>query len=74
MDVKTTFLNGNLTEKAYVTQSEGFTFRDNNKVCKLQRLNWNIQFDKTVKEFGFSQNLDESCVYKKVLMALQSFS
>ena len=26
---------------------------------------WNIQFDETIKEFGFSQNLDEPCVYKK---------
>ena len=26
---------------------------------------WNIRFDETIKEFGFSQNLDEPCVYKK---------
>ena len=27
---------------------------------------WNIQFDETIKEFGFSQNRDEACVCKKV--------
>ena len=45
-----------------------------NKVCKLQRSiyglkqasrSWNIRFDKTIKEFGFSQNEDEPCVYMK---------
>ena len=26
---------------------------------------WNIRFDQAVKSFGFTQNLDEPCVYKK---------
>ena len=26
---------------------------------------WNIRFDETIKDFCFSQNLDEPCVYKK---------
>ena len=75
MDVKTIFLNGNLYEDVYMTQSEGFTSKDGNKICKLQKSihglkqasrSWNIQFDEIVKEFGFSQNLDKACVYKKV--------
>ena len=37
MDVKTTFLNGNLTEDVYMTQLEGFISNDGSKVCKLQR-------------------------------------
>ena len=74
MDVKTVFLNGNLTEEVYMTQPEGFTSGSGSKVCKLQRSiyglkqtfrSWNIRFDETIKEFGFSQNLDEPCVYKK---------
>ena len=36
MDVKTAFLNGNLAEDVYMTQLEGFTSKDGNKVCKLQ--------------------------------------
>ena len=74
MDVKTAFLNGNLQEDVYMTQPEGFTSKDQTKVCKLNRSiyglkqasrSWNIRFDETIKEFGFSQNLDEACVYKK---------
>ena len=76
MDVKTTFLNGNLLEDVYMTQPEGFVNPKNcGKVCKLQRSiyglkqaswSWNLHFDKTIKEFGFIKNEDESCVYKKV--------
>ena len=71
MDVKTAFLNGNLSEEVYMTQPEGFTSKDNTQVCKLQRSiyglkqasrSWNIRFDETIKEFGFSQNEDEPCV------------
>ena len=53
---------------------EGFT-SDGNLVCKLQRSIygikqasriWNIRFDEIIKEYGFSQNQDKACVYKKV--------
>ena len=37
MDVKTTFLNGNLTDEVYMTQPKGFTSESGSKVCKLQR-------------------------------------
>ena len=75
MDVKTTFLNGNLSKDVYMTSSEGFTSKDGSNVCKLQKSiygwkqacrSWNIRFDETIKEFGFSQNPNEACVYKKV--------
>lgn len=73
MHVKIAFLNGNLVEKAYMTQPDGFTFTYSNKVCKLQisiyglkqvSRSLNIHFDETVKDFDFSQNLDEPCVYE----------
>ncbi|KAJ8770575.1 hypothetical protein K2173_018066 [Erythroxylum novogranatense] len=76
MDVKTTFLNGNLQEDMYMTQPEDFESKEfPDQVCKLQRsiygLNqasrsWNIRFDETIKKFGFIKNVDEPCVYKKV--------
>ncbi|MCR2847927.1 hypothetical protein KN825_15195, partial [Weizmannia coagulans] len=75
MDVKTTFLNGNLLEDVYMTQPEGFVqSKDSNKVCKLQRSiyglkqasrSWNLRFDESVKEFGYIKNEDEPYVYKK---------
>ena len=37
MDVKTAFLNGNLTEEMYMTQPKGFISENGSKVCKLQR-------------------------------------
>ena len=80
MDVKTTFLNGNLLEDVHMKQPEGFVYpRNPNKICKLQRSiyrlkqasrSWNLRFDETVKEFGFLKNEDEPCVYKKASGAL----
>ena len=35
MDVKTAFLNGNLSKEVHMTQLEGFISRDGSKVCKL---------------------------------------
>jgi hypothetical protein len=75
MDVKTTFLNGNLTEDVYMTQPEGFVDPTNaRKVCKLQKSiyglkqasrSWNLRFDEVVKGFDFIQSEEEPCAYKK---------
>jgi hypothetical protein len=35
MDVKTTFLNGDLDKKVYMEQSKGFVVNGKKKVCKL---------------------------------------
>ena len=77
MDVKITFLNGNLLEDVYMTQPEGFVDpQHTSRVCKLHRSiyglkqasqSWNLRFDDAIKQFGFIKNEDEPCVYKKVV-------
>jgi hypothetical protein len=76
MDVKTAFLNGNIEEELYMVQPEGFVSPENvGKVCKLQRSiyglkqasrSWNLRFDEVIKGFGFVQNVEETCIYKKM--------
>ena len=83
MDVKTAFLNGNLTEDVYMMQPEGFVDPNNaGKICKLQKSiyglkqasrSWNIHFDEVVKGFGFIKNEEEACVYKKKVGAMLHF-
>nr|GEV28831.1 hypothetical protein [Tanacetum cinerariifolium] len=73
IDVKTAFLNGYLDEDIYIVQPGGFIDpKHPKKVCKLQRSiyglkqrSWNKRFDEEIKKFGFTQNLDEPCVYQK---------
>ena len=75
MDVKTVFFNGNLEEEIDVMQPKGFIAKNQeHMVCKLKRSiyglkqesrSWNIRFDQAIKSFGFEQNLDEPCVYKR---------
>ncbi|RVW21621.1 Retrovirus-related Pol polyprotein from transposon TNT 1-94 [Vitis vinifera] len=76
MDVKTAFLNGDLSEEVYMSQPEGF--KENGKenmVCRLKRSiyglkqasrQWYLKFDKIVTSFGFIENKFDQCVYMKV--------
>ncbi|GJV11806.1 retrotransposon protein, putative, ty1-copia subclass [Tanacetum coccineum] len=75
MDIKTAFLNGYLDKDIYMVQPEGFVYSNHpRKVCKLQRSiyglkqasrSWNKRLDREIKRFGFAQNLNEPCVYRK---------
>ncbi|GJX22783.1 putative RNA-directed DNA polymerase [Tanacetum coccineum] len=75
MDVKTAFLNGRLNENVYMVKPEGFVNPKHHvHVCKLQRSiyglkqdsrSWNKRFDEEIKKYGFTQNTDEPCIYKR---------
>ncbi|KAL0456021.1 UNVERIFIED_CONTAM: Retrovirus-related Pol polyprotein from transposon TNT 1-94 [Sesamum latifolium] len=73
MDVKTTFLYGELEEEIYMNQPEGFVAHGNErKVCKLVKSlyglkqapkQWHEKFDKTILAFGFIVNENDKCIY-----------
>nr|GEV63886.1 zinc finger, CCHC-type [Tanacetum cinerariifolium] len=75
MDVKTSFLNGDLDEEVYMKQHEGFVMPGNkHKVCKLVKSlyglkqapkQWHQKFDEVVLSSGFLLNQSDKCVYSK---------
>nr|GEY25832.1 zinc finger, CCHC-type [Tanacetum cinerariifolium] len=75
MDVKTTFLNGELDEEVYMNQPQGFIMPGNeNKVCKLIKSlyglkqapkQWHQKFDKVGLSSGYLLNQADNCVYSK---------
>ncbi|GJY50122.1 zinc finger, CCHC-type containing protein [Tanacetum coccineum] len=75
MDVKTTFLNGDLEEEVYMNQPEGFVMPGKeHKVCKLVKSlyglkqppkQWHQKFDEVVLSNGFLLNQSDKCVYSK---------
>jgi len=75
MDVKTTFLNGDIDETIYIVQPENFVSGDpKNKVCKLKKSiyglkqasrQWYYKFHQVVVSFGFKTNIVEDCMYHR---------
>ncbi|GJU57861.1 zinc finger, CCHC-type containing protein [Tanacetum coccineum] len=75
MDVKITFLNGDLDEEVYMKQLGGFVMPGNeHKVCKLVKSlyglkqalkQWHQKFDEVVLSSGFLLNQSDKCVYRK---------
>ena len=75
MDVKTAFLNGELSEEIFMKQPEGFIEPGNEHlVCKLNRSiyglkqasrQWYLKFDSVISCFGFKENQVDNCVYMK---------
>jgi hypothetical protein len=69
MDVKTTFLNGELAEDVYMFQPEGFAEAGKEHlVCKLNKSiyglkqasrQWYLKFDQVVTSFGFNENASD---------------
>ncbi|RVW27457.1 Retrovirus-related Pol polyprotein from transposon TNT 1-94 [Vitis vinifera] len=76
MDVKTTFLNGELEEEVYMKQPEGFPSSDGEQlVCKLKKSiynlkqasrQWYLKFHNIIFSFGFVENVMDQCIYLKV--------
>ncbi|KAD4385441.1 hypothetical protein E3N88_25609 [Mikania micrantha] len=75
LDVKTTFLHGELNEEVFVNQPEGFERKgQERKVYKLTKAlyglkqaprAWNTKLDGVLKEYGFERCKLEQAVYKK---------
>nr|GEV64424.1 zinc finger, CCHC-type [Tanacetum cinerariifolium] len=75
MDIKTTFLNGDLEEEVYMKQPEGFIMPCNeHKMCKLVKSlyglkqapkQWHQKFNEVVLSSGFLLNQYDKCVYSK---------
>jgi hypothetical protein len=73
IDVKTTFLYGELDEKIYMEQLDGYKIpRQENKVCRLIKSlyglkqapkQWHEKFNTTLTSTGFTVNEVDKCVY-----------
>jgi hypothetical protein len=76
MDVKSTFLNGELEEKVYIEKPEGFQLSENTDyVCKLKKAvyglkqaprAWYSRLDKYLQQVGFRKGSAENNLYIKV--------
>jgi hypothetical protein len=76
MDVKSTFLNGELEEEVYIEQPEGFQLSENAYyVCKLKKAlyglkqaprAWYSRLDKYLQQAGFRKGSADNNLYIKV--------
>ena len=76
MDVKMTFLNGDLSEEVYTMHPKGFKESGmEHMVCRLERFiyglkqashQWYLKFDKVMTSFSFEENKFDQCIYMKV--------
>jgi hypothetical protein len=75
LDVKTTFLHGDLEEEIYMQQPQGYEVkRKENLVCRLKKSfnglkksprQWYLKFDMFMTEQGYSRCHSDRCVYFK---------
>jgi hypothetical protein len=75
MDVKSTFLNGELEEEVYTEQPEGFPLIDDKDiVCRLKKAlyglkqeprTWYARLDKHLTKLAFNKGMADSVLYWK---------
>jgi hypothetical protein len=75
MDVKTTFLNGDLLENIYMAQPKGFTVKGKEHMgCHMRKSiyglkqvsrQWYLKFDETIRSFCFKENEEDNYIYAK---------
>ena len=75
LDVKTTFLHGDLEEEIYMEQPEGYEVKGKEKlVCRLKKSlyglkkaprQWYLKFKKFMFEQGYNRCHSDHCVYLK---------
>jgi hypothetical protein len=75
MNVKMTFLNGDLYENIYIAQSKGFVVEGKENLgCRLKKSiyglkqasrQWYLKFDETIRKFGFKKDEEDNCIYAK---------
>jgi hypothetical protein len=77
MDVKTAFLNGEVEQKVYIEQPEGFVIHDKRShVCKLKKAlyglkqaprAWYGRIDSFLQSLGFSKSIADPNLYIKII-------
>ena len=77
IDVKITFLNGEIKEEVYVEQLDGFMIHEKEShVCRLKKalyglkqapLAWYVRIDAYLMSLGFSKSVADPNLYYKVV-------
>jgi len=75
LDVKTTFLHGDLEEEIYMQQPQGYEVKGKEKlVCRLKKSlyglkqaprQWHLKFDRFMSKQGYTRCHSGHCVYLK---------
>jgi hypothetical protein len=75
MDIKTSFLNGDLLENICMAQSKGFAVKGKKHMgCHLKKfiyglkqasMQWYLKFDETIRNFDFKENEEDNYIYAK---------
>jgi hypothetical protein len=75
INVKMTFLNGDLYENVYMAQPKDFVIKGKENLgCHLTKSiyglkqaskQWYLKLDETIRKFGFKKNKEDNCIYAK---------